>query len=589
LRTKFYTIYFDTFGKQVLYPFGYGLSYTEFEVLPKGVEVKGTEITVKAVVKNTGKSSGKEAVQVYYSAPCGKLDKPYQELAGFVKSRELAPGETETVEITFDAADMASYDEETASYVLEKGLYYIRTGVNCRNTHIAGALEVGKTVTTEVLKNICNKGDKVKPTVNPANRKPFTYEGEAEEMKKASVIALDMSAFETTKAVYHEAPECTKSEGKPDWNNVTSGKCSVSQFAGALSDEDLALLCIGAFNPDADETSVIGQASDDVAGAAGQTTNLLKKEYNVKPLVMADGPAGVRISPTYRLVNDIAKPACSAFNEDMMAIMDEEAKAAFGGSPLSEEEMKSTAYYQYCIAIPVGSSLSQSFNCSYIKELGDIIGEEMEMFGVHLWLAPALNIYRSPLCGRNFEYFSEDPVVGGKTAGAITEGVQSHKGCATTIKHYCCNNQETNRMCSNSVLGERALREIYLRGFEICVKETQPKTIMSSYNLVNGEHTDNSRDLIDYVLRDEWNFQGVVMTDWLVTCSNMNAPGGKHKVANAAGLIKAGNDIAMPGLVSDKKEILKALSDKTHPYAITRKELQACAERVLNLILELSR
>ena len=247
--------------------------------------------------------------------------------------------------------------------------------------------------------------------------------------------------------------------------------------------------------------------------------------------------------------------------------------------------------YVYCSAIPIGTALAQSWNEEVCKKCGDIVGTEMEMFGVNLWLAPAMNIQRSPLCGRNFEYLSEDPLISGIMAAAITEGVQIHKGCGTTVKHFACNNQETNRMVSNSVVSERALREIYLKGFEICVKKSQPQAIMSSYNLINGEHTCNSKDLLNYVLRDEWGYQGIVMTDWYATENVMVDEKGrnnKHTVGVASGCVKAGNDITMPGSSANINQILKALEDTTDEYSITKTELQITAKRVLEAILKLS-
>ena len=253
----------------------------------------------------------------------------------------------------------------------------------------------------------------------------------------------------------------------------------------------------------------------------------------------------------------------------------------------TEEEKAAPTGYQYCVAIPIGTGIAQSWNHELARKCGDLAGQEMEMFGTHLWLAPAMNIYRSPLCGRNFEYFSEDPQLSGCMAADITDGVQAHEGCATTIKHYACNNQETNRYFSNSNVGERALREIYLKGFEICVKKSQPHFLMTSYNLINGEHACNSRDLQTAVLRDEWGFEGVVMTDWLVT-GGMGQKGEKWPSASCAGNIKAGNDITMPGIPSDKADIMKALLDQSHPYALTRAQLQLCAGRVLGMILKLA-
>lgn len=198
-----------------------------------------------------------------------------------------------------------------------------------------------------------------------------------------------------------------------------------------------------------------------------------------------------------------------------------------------------------------------------------------------------MNIYRSPLCGRNFEYYSEDPFLSGCIAADITNGVQVHEGCATTIKHYACNNQETNRYFSNSNVGERALREIYLKGFEICIKKSQPHFIMTSYNLINGEHACSTKDIQTFTLRDEWGFAGVVMTDWLVT-GGMGPKGEKWPCASCAGNVKAGNDITMPGIPSDKADILKALADASHPYALSRAELQLAAKRVLGMILKLA-
>ncbi len=252
--------------------------------------------------------------------------------------------------------------------------------------------------------------------------------------------------------------------------------------------------------------------------------------------------------------------------------------------PKGTEETK---YYQFCIAIPTGTALAQSFSESAAEVCGDIVGDEMERLGVALWLAPALNIQRSPLCGRNFEYYSEDPLVSGKMAAAITRGVQKHPGCGTVVKHFAANNQETNRYTSNSVVSERALREIYLKGFEICVRESAPEAIMTSYNLINGEHACSSYDILTSVLRDEWKFQGLVMTDWYVTTNLMRNPLSKYPSASAAGCVKAGNDLIMPGIDTDVKDIIRALKDESHPYHLSVNELRVCAKRVLEAIYKM--
>jgi len=230
--------------------------------------------------------------------------------------------------------------------------------------------------------------------------------------------------------------------------------------------------------------------------------------------------------------------------------------------------------------IPIGTAIAQSFNVELAEKLGDIVGAEMEMFGVHLWLAPALNIHRSILCGRNFEYYSEDPLVSGLTAAAITNGVQKHKGCGTTIKHFAANNAETNRYCNNSQVSERAMREIYLRGFEICVKKSQPKAVMTSYNLLNGTHTSEHRGLIEDILRTEFGFKGIVMTDWVMEV--MTSSKSVYRNALADKVAKAGGELFMPGTKKDYNRVLTALKDGS----LTRQQLEINASRLLRTIDE---
>lgn len=582
--------YFDTVNETPVYPFGYGLGYTTFEVKGKSVAADEKQVTVTASVKNTGNFAGKEVVQVYVSAPAGKLDKPYQELKGFAKTKELAPGEETEVTVTFDTASMASFSEEASAYVLEAGKYIIRVGNCSRDTHVCGIVSLDQDAVTEKVKHIC-------PGWGFEDMKPegatYSYEGEAEEIAAALIIELDASRIETRVALYSEVmPEREKTEPF-DFAKVVSRDKTLDEFVAGLTDEQLAYLCIGHYKEsDGDPLSAIGAAAYQVAGAAGETSSRLK-DLGVPGLVMADGPAGLRLSPMYKWVNGEAKS--SGGFDNFIELMDEnELKMMASMMPQpSEEEQKAPYNYQYCIAIPIGTALAQAWNPEACQTCGDIVGEEMEMFGVHMWLAPAMNIHRSPLCGRDFEYYSEDPLVSGCAAAAITKGVQAHKGCATTIKHFCCNNQETNRFLSNSVVSERAMREIYLKGFEICVKTSQPHALMSSYNLVNGEHTCNTKDIQTCALRDEWGYEGVVMTDWLVTRSMGDSMSGtentnKYSKASAAGCVKAGNDITMPGGEEDFADIMDALSNPQHPYALTRAELQTCAKRVLGSVLKLA-
>ena len=580
--------YFETIGKaadRVNYPFGFGLSYTAFQIDVLWAGEKDGRISVGVQVKNTGDWAGKEVVQVYYSAPEGNLDKPYQELAGYAKTKELAPGESQDVTVTFDTQSMASYCTECASYVMEAGTYYIRVGNSSRNTHIAGAVALDETKAVEKVKNIC--GDSGFEDLKP-ERNPITYEGEVEEKENAKTVEIKAADLAVKETVYQEVPAEIPAGPAVRWEEVTGGAKTLDAFVAGLSDEQLAYLCIGAYKDAEDLMEVIGNASTSVAGAAGETTHQLE-EIGTPTLVMADGPAGLRLAPTYKVVDGKAKATSSSLPSDFMALMTpEELQAMAANAPKpSEEELAAPTNYQYCVAIPIGTGIAQSWNDDLAKQLGDLVGVEMEMFGTHLWLAPAMNIYRSPLCGRNFEYYSEDPFLSGCIAADITNGVQVHEGCATTIKHYACNNQETNRYFSNSNVGERALREIYLKGFEICIKKSQPHFIMTSYNLINGEHACSTKDIQTFTLRDEWGFAGVVMTDWLVT-GGMGPKGEKWPCASCAGNVKAGNDITMPGIPSDKADILKALADESHPYALSRAELQLAAKRVLGMILKLA-
>uniref|UniRef100_UPI00242EBB67 glycoside hydrolase family 3 protein n=1 Tax=Actinomyces oris TaxID=544580 RepID=UPI00242EBB67 len=254
---------------------------------------------------------------------------------------------------------------------------------------------------------------------------------------------------------------------------------------------------------------------------------------------------------------------------------------------------------QYTTAIPIGTALAQSWNPALAERLGDVVGAEMERFGIHLWLAPAFNLHRSVLCGRSFEYLSEDPLLAGRLAAAITCGVQAHPGRGVTIKHLACNNQETNRLNSNSRVSPRALRDLYLRAFEICVRQAHPAAVMTSYNLINGVHTSESAQLLEVILRREWGFDGLVMTDWVV--DGMTRSDMKHPRATAAATIKAGNELFMPGGEADWENLLAALErgsagrgpgGRTAPedggVSLTRDELEKQAARVIHAVWRLA-
>ena len=567
--------YFDTFGIKPAYPFGYGKSYTDFAIETKDVSLKGEELTAKVSVKNTGsKFSGKEVVQLYVSAPAGKLEKPVKGLKGFAKTKMLAPGETDELTITVKVSDFASYDEASASYILEAGKYFIRVGVNACDTHIVAAVEVADEVVTLKLSNRMKKDEKF-DEISSKGAKALTYDGEEAEKASAKVLTLAADAIKTATAEYEKAPVELNNDSteKLTLEDVKSGKATLDDLLGQLTNEEMADLCVGTARGGFGQETVIGNASAVVPGAAGDTSTLMVKDRGVHNLVLADGPAGLRLTP-YFAVDEENKliPEMSAMGFDIVG---------FEGAPKPKTDIKGevTKYYQYCTAIPIATMLAQTWNMEVVEEAGDLVGAEMEEFGVNLWLAPGMNIQKNPLCGRNFEYYSEDPLLAGRCAAADTKGVQKHKGCGTTIKHFACNNQEDNRMHTNAHVGERALREIYLKGFEVAVKESQPLSIMTSYNLINGIHTANNYDLLTAICRNEWGFKGVVMTDWGTTGNSFaDASKMKYGDSTAANCVKCGNDLTMPGSQSDVDSILND--------GVTRAELQACARRILTCVLE---
>jgi len=545
--------YFDAVGRKALFPFGYGLSYTTFSIDGITAALAGDKVTVSAAVTNTGAYEGKEVVQVYVSAPEGKLDKPYQDLAGFAKTPALAPGATETVKITFSLKEMASYDEEAAAWILEKGNYVIRVGNSSVDTQIAALAVLDRTVTTLKAKNTCGKPDFT--DWKPEREIPSVMDA------AIPVLVADCAALEGSEVNYNLPHE-------------------IDELVKGLTDEQLAYANIGEFSG---SMSIIGQASKQVAGAAGESTS---QAPGIPAMVMADGPAGLRLSQQfYRDEKGAHGIGAGGLPESIAEFLPKPVRWIMnlmaGKSKLPEN---ARVEYQYATAIPIGTALAQSWNLEFAKACGDIVGDEMERFGVHLWLAPALNIHRSIRCGRNFEYFSEDPLISGRMAAAITLGVQAHPGCGTTIKHYCANNQETNRYGNNSQVSERAMREIYLKGFGICVRESQPKAVMTSYNLLNGTHTAERRDLSEDILRCEFGYKGIIMTDWVVGNGVMNSKADIHPRVKPQLVAAAGGDLFMPGGKADFKNVMAGLADGS----VSREQLQINATRVCRMAKELT-
>lgn len=531
--------YFDTFGVMPLYCFGYGKSYTEFEIKTMNVTADEKQVQVEVEVTNIGdKYSGKEVVQVYYSAPDGIMEKPTQELAGFAKTKLLAPGEKDVVTITFATTDMASFDAYDAAWVMEEGEYTIRVGNSSRNTEAVAVIDLDEQVTTLQLKRLMRDTIAVRELHHmiPIFDIEFDFGVPAIPFR----IMLQAENFKK-ELVEYEVMRRTLMDKRKDevltLEDVKAGSATLDELTAQLTVEEMAELCVGTERRNGDG-NVIGSASSGVLGAAGDTTSSLLETRKVPNLIQADGPAGLRLETP-------------------------------------------------CTAIPIATTLAQSWDMDLIHRMGELVGEEMKQLHVDLWLAPGMNIHRNPLCGRNFEYYSEDPVLTGFCAATETKGVQSQKGKGTTIKHFAGNNQEDNRMFTNAHISERALREIYLKGFEIAVKTAQPYAIMTSYNLINGVHSANNYDMLQNIARDEWGFEGLVMTDWYTsqdtTEMGMVSPSGKYSHSSSVQCIKAGNDLQMPGCQQNVDDIVEAVNEGKE---ITKADLQRCAKHILSVALK---
>lgn len=543
--------YFDTFNRPVVFPFGFGLGYTDFDIQVAGVTLEQKTVHIPVTVINQGDFKGKEVVQVYV-AQKQQNQNYYQKLVAFEKSPELAPGETDSLTIDLDLTQLATYNEEKSAWEIKQGNYLLKVGNQSRNEQAVANLFVEKDILVEQVKGI-------KTSDFEEEVKSVAVEGEPVDNDLVT-LKVDSEAFSPIDR-YQEDTEAElsfeKTNSQVTFKQVMENKASLQDLVASLSDSELAYLCVGNFNENSESIAeIVGDASTLIAGGAGETTKKLS-DRGIPQINMADGPAGLRINQVYQL-------------DDKQAV----AKELVPGRE---------NYYQFTTAIPIGTSLAQSWNLEFVNVCGKIISTEMSIFGVDIMLTPAMNIQRSPLCGRNFEYYSEDPYVSGKMAAALINGIQIIKGHSATLKHYAAYNQETNRMHSNSILSEKALREIYLKAFQIAVKESAPATIMTSYNLINGIHTANDYELIQNILRKEFGFKGLVMSDWLTTTAFPGDDLKKYPISSSALCIKAGNDLIMPGTKEDIEGILTGLRDK---HELTLRDLQVSAYRVLKLIYD---
>ncbi len=573
--------YFDSFGIMPLYPFGYGKSYTTFSTEVISVTQEGTDIKIWVRVTNTGAEfAGKQVVQVYFSAPEGGIDRPYQELAGFAKTDLIYPGESMNLEISFPIENFCCFDDDYPAKVIPEGDYIIRVGTSSRETKIEAVLNVPETVVKEKFDRILEDDARYlfEDMKNPGTGKAAHIAVEEAQLAACDRrFTLDLSRVRRSIIRYRGVSETHLDERRGEvltLGSVIGRNAGVAEFVAQFSLEEMAELIVGNYIKDGFEDIVFSSAMH-VPGAAAETTSLFEAKRRIYPIVMADGPAGLRLQPHFKATR----------NGDLLR-----GGEMFGliSNPFPEDTPADAVdYYQYCTMIPTATSLASSWNLDLIEKLGRLVGEEMEEYGVHLWLAPGMNIHRNPLCGRNFEYYSEDPLITGLCAAADTKGVQSVDGKGVTIKHFACNNQEDNRMFSNSHVSVRALRDIYLRGFEIAVKEAQPFCVMASYNLLNGIHTANNYELLQNVLRDEWDYEGAVMTDWFSSFEDVEFLGYdeknlKYPPAFSRLCVYAGCDMQMPGCAKNAKDIVNAVNTGR----LTLSDVQTAAMNVVRLAIK---
>ena len=531
--------YFDTFGVEPRFHFGYGLTYTDFELETVNKSINGSQINLSVKVRNVGNHKGKEVVQVYASLPQGKLDKEYQRLVAFKKTKELDINEEEVLDIRFDVEYLSSFDEESLETILEKGDYVLKVGNASNNNKPVLVLELKDDLVISKHDPIFKTDEKVDLLVSEVK---YDY-----DLNNVDRIVFDSNSVKTKEFNY----------GKPEIYHDEK----VDAILNQLDEKELVDVCTG--------IGTMGMVNTDgfcTPGVAGKTTlNLFNK--GLISVNLADGPTGLRI---LRRTAITPKGGIRMFDgEYLFSFMETMPKWLLMFAKPRKKDIK---FYQFATAFPVGTNLAQTWNEELISEIGQAVSKEMDKFNITYWLAPGMNIQRNPLCGRNFEYYSEDPVLSGKISAAMTRGVQMIDGNYTTIKHFACNNTEDNRERSNSHVSQRTLREIYLKGFEINIKEAGSKSIMTSYNLINGTYTPDSYDLNTKVLRNEWGFDGVVMTDWYST-----RPGQGHTDLAIAN----GNDMIMPGDKVYDKTILEGLKKDT----VSLDDLKRAAANIIRSIV----
>lgn len=538
--------FFDSFGVRPRYPFGYGLSYTAFHLCAGQAVMERDAFELPVRVDNTGVAAGRQVVQLYATVPFGRDGAEYQRLAAFAKTGTLAPGDSEALTLCVPVRDLACYDETRAAWLLRAGQYVLRLGDSSANTRPIAVLTLDADTVIEQCVNVCTPQHDIGTLIPPPRP--------GEDLTGVPVLALE---GHTPECVYHAYIE---------------PQAPADDAVQALSVRQLAaLVCGGGTSPEWLPVTALG--------ASGTTTPTLYEELGIPNVILSDGPAGLNLTgQVVELPDGTVRAAripenLEAYKRYLFGI----GKLALTRKMAMPEE--GIVHYQYCTAWPCSQLLAQTFDAALLEQVGDAVGSEMEAYGVTVWLAPGMNIHRNPLCGRTFEYYSEDPLVSGKLAAAIVHGVQRHPGKGTSIKHFAANSCELERNASSSNLSERALRELYLRGFEIAVKEGAPWTVMAAYNKINGVYCTNNHDLLVKVLRCEWGFDGLVMSDW----DAMKADRADPLAAATSDVLKAPAaqcDLVMPG----RPDQVEALCKGVETGAVHLADLQRSAARVLGMI-----
>ena len=514
--------YFETFAaERVRYPFGYGLTYTSFET-DFSAKVIDEKIIVSAVVKNVGGFASREVIQVYYSSPCGNLGNPSKQLAGFKKTSVLKPNESEALEIEFPLSDMASYDDCGATgnefcFVLEQGIYKIFAGNSVRDCKAVLEIENTKTVVTK-------RAEQIMPPEKEFYRLVAVLDENQNRVFEKRIAPMRKFDLDSRIKERRETEIAFSGDKGIKLFDVFEGRNTLDEFVAQMTDKDLfAIVCGEGMNSP--------KVTEGTGAAFGGVTDSLVA-LGIPVCCVSDGPSGIRIGGDYKTTS-----------------------------------------------LPNGYVFASSFDEELTERIFELLGVELFAHNIDGLLGPGMNIHRHPLCGRNFEYFSEDPLLSGKIAAAQTRGI-AKSGCTTTIKHFCCNNQEFGRSGCDSVVSERTLREIYLKGFEIAVKEGGATALMTAYNSVNGYLTASNYDLTETVLRKEWGYKGFVMSDWWARC---NCRGEEGTVENLKAMVRAHNDVFMVCESAENK--VHNLSEGLKEGYVTRADLQYCAKNLLSYIL----